>query len=153
MEQHRLGSIQQNSRTMDIKFQNSQANLIIRDEHTGQELGITVNRSDLEKIIGTEPADDGWKVCDYKTYTKACAENVPSRGEYDGADWTYYIRKPALPTEPGSLIKAKKVRGFSHPGGGTWDLILGADGAGWFSGCRIEGASWHYEDDIEDWTA
>ena len=54
---------------------------------------------------------------------------------------------PALPTEPGDVIIATKVRGET----GKWEMVLDDIGE-WYASPKIEGRRWHHPDEITAWT-
>ncbi|GAA2546046.1 hypothetical protein HD598_002119 [Neomicrococcus aestuarii] len=54
---------------------------------------------------------------------------------------------PKLPTEPGSVIIATKVRGVE----GKWRMMLAMYEV-WLSPERINDTQWHTDDNIQEWT-
>jgi hypothetical protein len=61
------------------------------------------------------------------------------------------VPKPKLPTEPGSVIIATKVRGVK----GRWSMMLTpfivGDHSPWISESRIDDEMWHGPADIQEW--
>ena len=64
----------------------------------------------------------------------------------EAAGVTVQPEKPALPTEPGSVIIATEVRGVK----GRWRMFLDQDGE-WYASPKIEGRRWHRPGHITAW--
>ena len=77
---------------------------------------------------------------------KAEVTTAQARTILEAAGVTVQPEKPALPTEPGSVVIATELRGVE----GRWQMMLDDDGD-WSSGERVRGHRWHRPNHITAW--
>lgn len=138
--------------------------------------GIFVNRYELLGALGAGPGEeitadeirkgDRIRVCTQRGHSATTVEGVASlkgsAGGWSTEDWTsltygdkashpriYLLERPArqLPTEPGSVIIATKVRGAV----GEWVALYDAGGAYWTTQGVAGGATVHVAELITEW--